>query len=400
MVTKKKNLPHSRVQLTLTGDAALFHHAFEHEVADAAKTLAVPGFRKGKAPVTKVIERMGRARFEAGAMQHMVNDLYIEAMQSEKLTPVDAPSIDLTEFKTPSDTTPADEVVITLQVEVDVIPEVDLSARKKLKMKKPAEPKLEEDELQRVLDYLRKQRASITEAPKDATLKNGMWVDLSYEGSVDGVKRADMANKNHPLVLGEGSLIPGFEEQIEGMKLGEERTIEVKFPKDYHATELAGKKAKFEVKVNEIKEVELPVLDDAFATNYGHDTLAELEAAIKLNLQEEKQEESRRKVEEEVLDELVKLAKFETPKSLIEQELERLFNESRERMAGMNFEWDMYLKQVNKTAEEVREEMRPQAERNVNIGLVLGKYIQEEGLGEEKEPGKVAIERLIDQAIK
>lgn len=400
MVIKKKSLPDSRIQLTLTGNVAEYRHAFDHEVKDATKDLAVPGFRKGKAPAAKVIEKVGHSRLEAGTMQHMVNDLYVDAMQSEKLTPVDAPQIDLKEFKVPSDSAAADEVVMTVEVEVDIIPEVDLSARKKIKIKKPSEPKFEVDEVQRVLEYLRKQRATITEAAADATLKNGMWVDLSYEGSIDGVSRTDMTNKNHPLVLGEGQLIPGFEEQLEGMKAGEEKTIEVKFPKEYHATDLAGKKAQFVVKVNELKEVALPVLDDAFSEHFGHTTFAELEVAIKQNLHEEKQEESRRKLEEEVLDELVRLAKFETPQSLVEQELDRLFQESRQRLAGMNFEWEMYLQQVNKTAEEVKEEMRPQALRNVRIGLVLGKYIQEEGLSEEKEPGRVAIDRLLAEAVK
>ncbi|MCC2631491.1 MAG: tig [Patescibacteria group bacterium] len=398
MLTEKKKLPNSRLKLTITATAAQFKHAFDHELEHISKDVSMPGFRPGKAPAQKVLEKVGRQRVEAGAIDHAISDAYFEVLREEKITPVQNPSVDVEKYEAPNENTKDDDAIITFTAEVDVLPEVKIDGYEKIKLKKNDVPVIEEEEVQKVVDYLLKQRATLKEVPAETELKNEMWADLAYEGSVDGVSREDMKNERHPLVIGEGSLIPGFEEQILGMKTGEERTIEVTFPKDYHASELAGKKAKFEVKVNEMKEVSLPATDEKFAEEYGHPTFEKLKEAIRENLHQEKEQESKQKIEQDVVEELMKIAKFETPQSLVEQELNRMFKESQDRLVGMNFNWETYLAQVKKTAEEVKEEMRPQAEKNVRIGIALGKVIESEGIKDDGEAGKKALELLIQRA--
>lgn len=399
MLKEKKNLPNSRVKLTITASAAQFQHAFDHELENIAKDVNLPGFRPGKAPKAQVLERVGRARVEAEAIEHVVADTYMETLQEAKLIPVEQPRIAVEKYEAPTEITKDDDVVVTYTAECDVIPEVKIDGYKKIHIKhKEQEPVIAEDEVTKVTDFLRKQRATLKEADKDTTLAMGMWADIGYEGSVKGVKRDDMKNEHHPLMLGDGQLIPGFEEQLVGMKVGEERTIHVTFPKEYHAKELAGQKAEFTVKLYELKNVELPVIDNAFAKEYGHDTVDALLKAIRDNLHQEKKEESRQKIEEEVLEQLLKLAKFETPKALVEQELERMYKESKERLSSMNFDWNTYLAQVKKTEEELREEMRPQAEKHVKIGLALGKLMEEEGLQDKEGSGRQAVDRLVEMA--
>lgn len=397
MITDKKSLPNSRLKLTMVANAAQFRHAFAHELEHVRGDVSIPGFRPGKAPDQKVIERVGRQRIEAGAIDHAISDVYFEDLREAKIVPVANPSINVEKYEAIDETTADDKEVLTFTAEVDVLPEVKIDGYKKLRLKKAADkPVIADEEVEKVIEYLRKQKATLNEVPKDTELKNEMWADLGYEGEVDGIKRDDMKNEHHPLVIGEGQLIPGFEEQILGMKAGEERIITVTFPKDYHAKELSGKKAQFTVTVHEIKEVVLPEKDEKFAADFGHPSFEKLEAAIRENLHTEKEQETRQKTEEEAIDLLLGVTKVELPQSLVEQEMDRMFEESKERLGKMNFNWETYLSQVGKTSEEIKEEMRPQAERRVNVGLALGKLMEEEGLNDQKDAGRVAIDRLLE----
>lgn len=400
MLTEKKSLPNSRIKLTLTATADQYRHAFDHELEDMKKDVKVPGFRPGQAPAAKALETIGRTRVEAAAIDHMVSHVYGDALTEADINPITGPHIDVESYKIPESGTPDDEVVMTLTVEVDVLPKPEIKGYKDIKVKKPSEAKIEAEEVEKVIDYLRKQRAELKEAKPEAVLAMEMWVEIGYTGSVGGVSREDMKNEHHPLIMGEGQLIPGFEEAIVGMKKGEEKTISLTFPKDYHASELSGKKAEFKVKVHEIKEVNLPGKDKAFAANFGHDSYAKLEEAIKQNIHEEKQVESRQKLEEEILEKLLGLHKFEIPASLVDQEMERMFDDAKKRLDQMGFNWDNYLGQVKKTTEEVREEMRPQAEKNVRTGLLLGRIIEEEKIVDQENAGRLAIDRLVEIATK
>jgi trigger factor len=398
MLKQKKALPKSRVMLTIAASAEAFRHAFDKELESVSVEVKIEGFRPGKAPKAKVIEKVGRPRLEAGALDQVISQAYFEGIKEASVVPVESPAVSVKEYKAPSEETANHEEVDSFTAEVYVIPEDKIDGYRKIRVKKPTKTEVTDADLKRVIEYLQKQQAQIKEGPDKMVIKEGMWVDLAYEGWLGGVKRADMASGNHPLIIGEGQFIPGFEEQLIGLKKGENKTFTLTFPKDYHTKELRGKKAQFSATINEVKAVELPVADDSLAAKFGHKTFAQLEKAIRQSLDQEKDEQSKRETEDAVLEQLLKIAKFELPAALVEQELDRMLKEAKDKLEKVKIHWEAYLKETAKSESDVREEMRPQAEKNVKIGLSLGKVIQEEGMADSENAGRLALEKLLEYA--
>jgi len=400
MIKDKKSLPKSRVKLTITATAAQFRDAFAKELAELSEGVQIQGFRKGKAPESKVIEKLGRQRIEAGAMDRVISHLYYQDIQDAKLVPVSSPTVEVTEYTAPSDETADDAVVMTFTLEVDLLPEVKIDGYQKIKLPKNKAEEVTKEDVDKIIDYLRKQQAILKEVDEGTTVKKDMWTDLGYEGSVDGVMRSDMKNDHHPIVVGEGQLIPGFEDALIGMKKGETKTFPITFPKDYHAKELAGKKAEFTVTIHELKEVTLPVVDNEFAEKFDHRKVEDLTKAIEESVAREKDQEFKAAREEGVVEQLLKLAKFDLPQSMVEQEMDRMFADGQKRLSQVPGQWETYLQQTGKTAEALREETREQAEKNVRVGLSLGKVIELEGIKDEPAAGQRALERLVEIASK
>ena len=397
MIKELHRLPDSRVEIEIVGSAVELKTQFTAELAEVSKSVKVTGFRPGKAPAAKALAQIGRERIESGALDRLVSHLYYEAIQEKKFVPVGTPTVDVTKYSAVSDDSTEAEVV-TFTATVDVLPEVDVTGYEKISLKSSAAETVGDEELAKVTDYLRKQRAILKETTPTTELNTGMWTDIAFHGSVDGVERADMQSEHHPMVQGEGQLIPGFEEQLEGMVAGGEKTFTVTFPADYHAKELSSKQAEFRIKVHEIKEVILPELDDEFSKQFGHESKLELLAAIKSSLIEEKAQEFKRKKEEEVLDQLLALAKLELPKTLVEQEIDRVFVDATKRLSQVPGQWERYLEQTGKTPDELKEESRAQAERNVRSGLILGKLIQLEKITDSDKAGQEVLDRILERA--
>lgn len=396
MLKSRKDLPNSRIKLTLTASVAQFQHAFEHELEAVAKEAHLEGFRPGKAPAAKVLEQVGRQRIEAAALDHAISDAYYEAMQEAKLVPVSTPKVEITNFTAPAPDAPLDDVAVTFDLEVDIVPDVSVRGYQKIRVKTPKIEPVKEADIDEVMAELRRQRASLEPADENTTISNDMWAEIKFSGSVGGVKREDMQSAAHPVVVGKGQLIPGFEEHLIGMKKGEEKQFTIRFPKEYHATELAGKEAEFTVGINELKNMVMPELDDKFAVSYGQKDLAALKEMIKGNLEVERKEKQTAELEESVLAQLLRIAKLEAPASMVEQEIDRVVGENRDRFEKMQVGWQTYLDQIKKTEEEVKADIRPQAEKNVKIGLSLGKIIQEEGIdAKDSKAMREAMDRLI-----
>lgn len=379
----RKNLPQSRVRLTIPVTAAIFRPAFDAELTAIAKDTKIEGFRPGKAPKNKVLSQVGRQRVEAGALDRALNTAYVNALKEEALTAVAMPEVALDSYTAPEADADADMVVATFTAEVDVLPEVSIKGYDKLKIKQPALREVGENDLDEVLTYLRKQQVKMLEVAEGTKAAKGMWVDIAFEGSVDGVAREDMKTEHHPVVLGENTLIPGFEDEIIGLTAGEEKQFTITFPKDYHAQELQGKKAQFKINVHEIKDMQLPVVDDSFAKQFGVKDVAELEKNIKRSLQQEREAEQRSKTEELVLEALLKLARFEIPASLKEQEEQRLRENTMKQLHGQPL------------PETLASQIPEQAEKNVRIGLMLGKVIEAEEISGDDDAMRKALERLI-----
>jgi trigger factor len=399
MLTSQKKEPNSRVHLVITASAAEFRHAFEHEVQHAANDTKIQGFRPGKAPAAKVIEQVGRQRLEAGAIDHALSHAYAEAMQEAKLVPINNPKVEVTDFTLPGDDTPDDAVAVTFSVEVDVVPEVEVKDYKEIRVARSEIEPVTDQDIATVVKELAEQRSRLEEVAADAKVDDGDWVEISFAGSVDGVAREDMASDAHPVIIGKGSLIPGFEEELIGLKVGEEKSFPIVFPKEYHAQDLAGNKATFTVTINQHKRVVRPEVDDAFAISYGQKSLADLQKMVKENLEEERKNKQQADLEEAVLDALLERTTLELPQSLVEQEVERVIADNKERFQRMQVEWDAYLADIKKTEADIRADIRPQAEKNVKIGLAMGKIIQIEKIDASSEKAmRVAMDKLIATA--
>jgi trigger factor len=240
---------------------------------------------------------------------------------------------------------------------------------------------------------LRRQKATFSELNRGA--KKGDRVELSYEGSIKGVKKDAMSAKNHPLILGDNTLIPGFEEEIVGMKKGEMKKFSLTFPEDYRAKDFAGQKADFEVELIDLKEVRLPELNDEFAKNFGHKNIIDLKDAVESSLRAEAEQKAQNEIDNELIEKILPKLKVEVPESLIDQELNRVISGLEEQLKSRGLTLDNYLKSIKKSSEELHKEMRPTAERNVRIGFLLGKIIEEQKIDtKDPEAGKIALQYL------
>jgi trigger factor len=398
MLKDRTDLPKSRVRLTVSAETRQFREQFQLELAEVAKTVRITGFRPGKAPLGKVLEQAGRARVEAGVLDRLVSHAYYDAVQAATIVPVGQPSVNVEEYNLPGDSAAEDALALEFTAEVDVLPQADIDGYKKIKLKKSAPEAIKDEDVTTVVEYLRKQKSVLKELEEPGVAKTGMWAKIGYTGTVNGVARPDMHNDHHPIVIGDGQLVPGFEDALIGMKPEERKTFSVTFPTEYHAADLAGKPAEFTVTLHELKEVILPELDRDFAQQFGHDTMERLTDAIRQSLVDERAEEFARGRQEEALEALAKLGSFELPETLIAQERERLFVDARKRMSQMPGQWERYLEQAGKTPDELKEELTPQAEKNVRTGLLLGKLVQEEGIEDSETAGRQALDRLVELA--
>jgi len=399
MKTKVDKRKKGQVKLTISIEPKEMIKYFNRAYENVAPTVKLSGFRPGKAPRALVESAIGITRLLSEALDMAVNESYQKSLQEEKLVPITQPAIKINKY--PNYGQSEDEVKNELEYEAEltVLPEIELSDYSKIKVEKPKEETVKEGDIDKILENLRKQKANFVEVDRPA--KMGDLAEVSFEGSVKKVKIDAMRSKNHPVVLGENTLIPGFEEEVVGMKKGEKKTFTIKFPKDYHAKEFAGKEAEFEVELNNLKEVKLPEIDDKFAADFGQKDVKELKKSIAKNLEIEYKQKNQSELEQKVLDKVLPLVKVDLPEIMIDQEVERMMAGYAERLQSMGANLDTYLKGINKNADDIRKEMRPTAEKNIKIGLMLGKIIQQEKIdAKDENAGKKAIDHLLKTIVK
>jgi trigger factor len=394
MEVKVEKLKQSKVKLIITVEPEEmikhFNHAFNH----IAPTVKLPGFRPGKAPRKLVESTVGISRILSEGIDLAINEGYVSALKDKNLNPLFPPSVKINKYPNYGETKEEIGNPLEFEVEVTVFPEVELGDYSKVKVDLPAKEKVKEDDVKKILENLQKQKATFVEIDRPA--KMGDWAEISFEGSIKKVKIDQMTSKNHPVVLGEGSLIPGFEDQIVGMKKGEKKTFNIKFPKDYHAKEHAGKEAEFAVELLNLKEVNLPVIDDAFASDFGQKDADTLKKEIEKNLEMELEKKYENDIEVRVLDKVLPLVKADIPDEMADKEVERMLAGYQDQLKSMGLNFDAYLNSVKKTVDDLKKDMRPTAEKNIKIGLMLGKIMEQEKLDpNDPDAGKKAIEHLI-----
>ncbi len=357
-----ERLDGQKAKLTLEIAAADFQKAITEAYHKNAKRFTVPGFRKGKAPLKVIENAYGAGVFYEDAFELVWGEVYDKAVEENKLEPVDRPELDIVSI---SD---ADGVVF--EATVQLMPEVTLGAYKGIAV--PVEAyTVTDDEVDKALEQEREKQARFVSVER--TVENGDRVLLDYSGSVDGVKFDGGTAEDQNLVIGSGTFIPGFEEQLIGAAIGEDRDVNVTFPEEYHAEELKGKQAVFACKIKGIEIKELPDVDDAFIEDISAtvNTVAAWKEEKKAQLLEQKAEQQRSRKESEVLKAACEGAQVDIPACMIDRQVDYMLRDMQYRLASSGLSLEDYCKYVGGDMNTLRESYKPEAETRVKLQLVL-----------------------------
>lgn len=381
MEVKVQKLPASRWEIVVTLPWEEWQSHKSHAVEHMAENVNLAGFRQGKVPEAVLEQRFGKEAILIETAEHSVHHTYPQALLEAKAEAIGRPEIKFDAVKS------GEPLVYTIVT--DVLPEVVLKEWRKDVAKinaAAAEKKVEvtDDEMNKELAELAKMRATF--APVERAAATGDTAKVDFEVTVDGVVIEGGKSTNHAIILGSGTFIPGFEEQIVGMKSGDEKSFELTFPVEYHAKHLAGKSAQFAVVLKSVEERQIPAVDDAFAKSLGKfETLAEVKTNMQKGMLEEKERVAKEERRSAILDALIVAAEMEYPSVLVEEEAKRMLGQFRSQVESMGFEWEKYLTETKKTEAELAVEWEPQAKKRVAAELILQKLAADESIDVDTE---------------
>ncbi len=385
MSSKVEKLEQNKVKIEITVPAKEFDIAVDKAFKKNAPKISIPGFRKGKAP-RNVIERMyGKEVMFEDAFDIVAQPAYEAAIAENNLTPVSHPSVDITQIANGQD--------LIFTAEVYVKPEVELGKYKGIEVVKKVHT-VEDADIDKEIDSMRNKNSRLVTV-EDRELKDGDISNIDFEGFVDGVAFEGGKGENFELTIGSGQFIPGFEEQLIGMKINETREIDVKFPDEYHSADLAGKMSMFRVTLNSIKCKELPELDDEFAKDVSEfDTLAELKADLKKKAIERNEEHMKLQVEDDAIKIVAKNSKIDIPQPMIDTEIDNMIQDYNWRLQMQGMSLDMYLKMLNMDLDTFKAQFKEQAEERVRDQLTIEKLGEVENITASKEEVDAKIEEM------
>ena len=367
-----EKLENSQVKVEITIEAEKFDKAMDEAFKRNAKYFKIPGFRNGKAPRKIVEKTYGEGVLYEEAFNIVAPEIFDEVIKENNLEVVSTPEIDITQIGAGKE--------LKFTAKLTVKPEFKLGKYKGIKVEKKEYPVTEED-IQKHLNEMAEKNARMVTADKRRKLKEGDTAVIDFEGFVDGVPFEGGKAEGHSLEIGSGAFIPGFEDQLVGMKYDEEKEINVKFPEEYFSEELAGKDATFKVKLHEIKVKELPEIDDEFAKDVSEcDTLEDLKEDIKDHIEEENAARAKFEEEEEALKQVLDATEIAIPQAMIDSEVDAYLHDMEHRLSHQGFNLDAYLSMVGKTMDEIRAEYAERAEKNVKTRLVLEAIFKAEEL--------------------
>lgn len=383
-----EDLGKNMVKLTITCAAADFEEACKKAFQKNKDKLNIQGFRKGKAPYAIVTKMYGKSMFYEDAANILIPEAYDEAAKNCGIEIVSRPEIDVTEIGEGKD------FVFTATVARK--PEVTLGEYKGVTVDK-IEISVSDEEIEEELKKTQEQNAREINI-EDRPVQDGDTAVIDYEGFCDGVAFAGGKGENHPLVIGSHSFIDGFEDQLIGKSIGEECDVNVTFPEQYHAEELAGKPAVFKCKVNAIKAKELPELDDEFASEVSEfDTLAEYKEDIKKNLTEKKEKEAKTKKEDQAVEKAVANATMEVPEAMIQSTQEQMAEDFAYRLQSQGLKLEQYFQFTGLNQKTFLEQMKPQAEKRINTRLVLEAIVKAENITVSDEAIEEELKKMSEQ---
>ena len=359
----------NEVKLNVTIEASKFDEAIKKVYFKSAKYFNIPGFRKGKAPMNIVEKYYGKEIFYEDAFNEVVPEELEKAVEENKLEVVSRPDIEVTQIGKGQD------LIFTAVFQTK--PEAELGKYKGVEIKK-IEYKVTDEDIDHELGHMQEHNSRLVSVD-DRPVEKGDIANIDFEGFVDGVAFDGGKAEGHDLEIGSNTFIPGFEDQVIGMKIDEEKDINVKFPDEYFSKDLAGKDATFKVKVNEIKKKELPELDDEFAKDVSEfDTLKELKASIKEKQQKQNDERAKYETQDAIIKAVCENMKVEIPSGMIETETENMLKDMEQRLAYQGLKLDQYLQIMGKTKEDMQKEYEPEAIEAIKSRLALEAVIKAE----------------------
>ena len=379
-----KTLPKSEVKLTIEVPENRTNELLEKAAKQISQQVKIPGFRPGHVPLETLKQHVSAEAIEAHMLDLALPETYTEAVTKEKLQVVSRPKINIVK-RSP----------LVYEAVVAVYPVVAISGYDKVKIKHE-EPKVEEKDIDEVLKDIQKQHATYKEV--DRAAKKGDKVEIDFEGFDEGGASLEKTkSSNHPVVIGEGSLIKGFEEELEGMKKGEKKSFKVKFPKDYFHKPFQNKEVKFNVEMKLIQEGQMPEFTPEFIKQFsGHDkTLDEIKVIIRENLSKDRVHAEKVRRENEYLEQLLKLTKVELPEALIEEEIDSLMEEFKSELEQMGVQLEQYLEQNKKELKDLRAERRKEAEKRLTLRFGLQQLFEQEKIEVTPADLKKEIEHVI-----
>ncbi len=384
MSLQVEKLEKSMAKLTIEVSADDLEKALQSAYMKQKNKISLPGFRKGKVPRQMIEKMYGAEVFYDDAANELIPKAYADAYDECEEDIVSRPEIDVVQIEK------GKPFIFTAMVALK--PEVTLGEYKGLEVEKFSDEVTQEEVDAKIKEEAEKNARKVT--VEDRPVQDGDEVILDYEGFVDDVAFEGGKGENYPLVIGSGSFIPGFEEQLIGVSAGTDVEVHVTFPEEYHAEDLKGKDAVFKCKVHEIKAKELPEIDDEFASEVSEfDTLEEYKADVEAKLKEKKTAEGKEKQEDAVVEQAVKNAQYELPEAMISTQVSQMAENFSRRIQAQGMTMEQYFQFIGMTAEKMLEEMRPQAVKSIETRLVLEAVAKAENI-------EVSEERLDEEIAK
>jgi len=372
-----KKLPKSQIEFEVTVSWKEWEKYLDTAASEASEEIKIPGFRPGKAPRNLVEQKVGKGVVLNGAAEKAVKKSYVDFILKEKIEAIGSPKIELLEVKEGED--------LKYKAVVSVMPEIKVKDGYKKEIKKinlgykDKKVTVDEKDLDLELEKLANSRVKLVTVNREAQKNDSVEVD--FEVSMNGVLIENGSSKKHSLIIGRGVFIPGFEEKIIGMKAGEEKEFELNFPENYHKKDLAGKLAKFKVRLNLVQERQVPEVNDDFAISLGKfKNLEELKKNVREGMEHENEHKMKEEKRTKYIEEIIKNSQTDLPEILIHEEAHKMLAEFEYQLAPMGMNLDQYLAQIKKNKEELIKDWEPQAQKRVISALALKEIAKNEEL--------------------
>ncbi|MDS1030480.1 trigger factor [Bacillota bacterium LX-D] len=376
MKSEVEKIEKNRVALRVEVDAGEFEKAVQQAHKKLGKQVNIPGFRKGKVP-RKVLERyIGKEALYNEASDIILPNAYYNAVVENELEPIDQPNVELVQAE--------EGKPFIFKATVEVVPEVNLGDYTNITVEKKVKEVTEAD-VDKYMANLQQRHAELVNV-ESGEVQPGDIVQINFEGFMDGKAFEGGKAENYSLTIGSNTFIPGFEDQILGMKQGEEKDINVTFPEDYHQKELAGKPALFKVRVNEIKRKELALLDDEFAKDVSEfDTLVELKNDARNKLKTTNETQAENKAKSDLIEKVIAQAEVEIPQVMIDRKVNEYLEDFKFRLQQQGLNYEQYLEYATLTEDKIKEDYRTRAEQRVKTELVLAAIAKKEAIVPSEE---------------